>query len=72
MKKPILKSLQFFRKYPWAVYTQMLACGYDYGNHTKYEIEFAKGCVRRKFGLGHHAFKKVIRANIKQHAYTLV
>jgi hypothetical protein len=68
----LIKALEFFRKYPWAVYTQMIACGLDYGNHTKYEIKFAKGCVRRKFGLGHHAFKKRIKADIKQKAFTLV
>jgi hypothetical protein len=61
----MIEALLFFRKYPWAIYTQMLACGYDYGNHSKYEIEFAKGCVRRKFGLGHHAFKISIKADAK-------
>ena len=60
--KSRLKWLDFFRSYPWAIMTQMIACGYDYGAHSKYEIEFAKGCVRRKFGLGHHAFKPYIRA----------
>jgi hypothetical protein len=69
----ILNEFEFLRKYPWSVRAQMIACGYYYGNlNEKLIVNFAKGCVRRKFGLGHHAFKKIIKADIKQKAYTLV
>lgn len=69
----ILGEFEFLRKYPWSVRSQMIACGYYYGKlPEKLIISFAKGCVRRKFGLGHHAFKKEIKAYVKQKAHILV
>jgi len=44
----------------------MLACNMACGIYSKIEIEFAKGIIRRKWGLKHHAFKKEIKAYPKQ------
>ena len=34
------------------------------------DVEFAKGVVRRRWGMRHHAFKRDIRATVKQRAWT--
>lgn len=57
--------LETARKRPYNINIQMIACGLGFGDYSKFELNFIKHCVRRKFGLGHHAFKKQLKFELK-------